>query len=444
MKFYFSIGLAGVLAALALALRLARAEMARLTETSGLDLAPTTTNAYAYRWWDAFTNHAADLVNYKASCTSSMLSHAQHGMAESDKYMTSDASKQAVPAKDSAECLEDDGHKEQREDAPGRVEYAGIHVQDEAVKPGHVAKQGVGGIKQQAGNGATQAAKRVKHVGQTVHSRVPADEGRLALSVESTSNVIRSQGKWLHSVYSRLTDHIETLGSATRGASSQLRSKLGTGLSKLNDLASTDAVSTWLESMVAGGDKEAVTRYIQDLYRMSQQAHAQLEAKLETQGAVLKSIADSYMRKQLPLAGLYGSLATLMLVYLVSTIWCHRADMSHRMRQLAEAVATEAGTARMLQHESISAMEAIVAVSVYLAIVPMVTVLLVVMELNGSPSWLVVSSYTCLLAGMLVAANPALLAGIWPGDDMGNAEQRLAVGIAMFIAVSCLAQTVHG
>ncbi|KAJ2492059.1 hypothetical protein IWW37_001773 [Coemansia sp. RSA 2050] len=410
MKLCFSnrlVGIAGILSALALTLHAAQAEMAQLAVTSGSDIVPTTANAYAYHWWDAFANNAAGLVNFKAGDTSSLLRHKQHGMVESDKHITSDA-----------------------------AERAG--------KLSHVAKQGVGGIKQQAGKDARQAAKRVKHVGQMVHTGVPANEGRLALSVESTNNVIRNRGKWLRSVYGQLTGHIEALGSATRGASSQLRSKLRMGLSKLNDLASTDVVSTWLESMVAGSDKEVIMQYIQDLYQVSQQAHAQLEAKLEAQGAVLKSIADSYMHKQLPVAGLYGPLTAFMLVYLVSTIWSHRADMSHRIRQLTEAATADAGTTRLLQQEGVSAMEAIVAMSVHLAIVPTVTALLVVMELNGSPGWLVISSYTCLFASMLVAANPALLAGIWPGDDMGNAEHRLATGIAMFVAVSCFAQTVHG
>ncbi|KAJ2809753.1 hypothetical protein H4S07_003080 [Coemansia furcata] len=249
-------------------------------------------------------------------------------------------------------------------------------------------------------------------------------------------------------MYCQLTEKVQAFGSATLGASSQLRSRLKAGLSKLNDLASTDggkgADSAWSKSAVTGASKESIMQHVQNLHQVYQHAHAQLKSKLEAHGVVLEKIAGSYMSRRLPLTGFYGPLTALMLMYLVCDIWRHRADMRHCMRQSTEVETVGAEATHAFQQEILLVSEAMVTASVYLAVVPMVIILLVVMELNGSPSWLVISSYTCLLADMLVATNPVLLGGIWPGGDTGDVEQRLAAGITVFIAVCCLAQTVYG
>ncbi|KAJ2884873.1 hypothetical protein H4R27_001778 [Coemansia aciculifera] len=449
--------LATISVAFILMLPVAHSELVPPTVTSGLDQVPATAKEHAYHWWDVFTNNAAGLIKSKADDTNNMLSD-----AVSDKHITSNVAEQAGQAKDGVEYLgirvkenaQDIGHKVQqdavkaKQQAQDNVEYVGIRVQDEAGKLGRMAKQEAADAKQQAGEGTVQAAKRVKYVGQAAHDKAYDERRRLAQGAESARNNVCSQGGWLHRIYCRLGDQAKALGSATRGASNQLRSKLKAGLRKLNDLASTDdkedGGSTWPESVIAGASKETIMDYVQSLNQMSQHAHAQLKSKLEAQEAVLESIAGSYVFKQLPLAGFYGPLVALMLIYLVGDIWSRRADMCHRMRQRVEAAAIGTETTRAFQEENISASEAMVAASVHLAVVPMVILLLVVMELNGSPGWLVISSYTCLLAGMLATANPMLLASIWSGDDMGNVEQRLAVGITMITAVSCLAQTMYG
>ncbi|KAJ1895389.1 hypothetical protein GGI09_004880 [Coemansia sp. S100] len=453
MKLYSGNRSAGMLpatvsVAFVLMLHLARSELVPTTAT-GVDQALATGEEHAYHWWDVFSRNAAVLLN-------NMLSD-----VGPDKYIISDAAEKAGQAKEGVEYLgirvkdsiQDVGHNVQqdaakaKEQAQNNVEYVGARVQDEAGRLGHVAKQEAADAKQQARKGPVQAAKRVKHVGQAAHDKAYDEGSRLAQGAESTGNNDRSQGRWLRRVYCRLADQAEALGSATRGASNQLRSKLKAGLCKLNDLANADAKeggdSTWPESVVAGASQETIMEYVRGLNQMSQHAHAQLKSKLEAQEAVLKSIAGSYVLKQLPLAGFYGPLAALMLIYLVGNIWSHRADICHRMRQRAEAAAGGAETARAFQ-ENISASEAMVDASMHLAVVPMVIVLLVIMELNGSPGWLVIASYTCLLAGMLVTANPVLLASIWSGDDMGSIEQRLAVGIPAIAAVGCLVQTMYG
>ncbi|KAJ2021100.1 hypothetical protein GGI01_000646 [Coemansia sp. RSA 376] len=455
MKLYSGNRSAGMLpatvsVAFVLMLHLARSELVPTTVPSGVDQALATGEEHAYHWWDVFSSNAADLLN-------NMLSD-----VGPDKYSISDAAEKAGQAKEGVEYLgirvkdsiQDVGHNVQqdaakaKEQAQNNVEYVGARVQDEAGRLGHVAKQEAADAKQQAREGPAQAAKRVKHVGQAAHDKAYDEGSRAAQGAESTGNNDRSQDRWLRRVYCRLADQVEALGSVTRGASNQLRSKLKAGLYKLNDLANADAKeggdSTWPESVVAGASQETIMEYVQGLNQMSQHAHAQLKSKLEAQEAVLKSIAGSYVLKQLPLAGFYGPLAALMLIYLVGNIWSHRADICHRMRQRAEAAAGGAETTRTFQEENVSASEAVVDASVHLAVVPMVIVLLVIMELNGSPSWLVIASYTCLLAGMLVTANPVLLASIWSGDDMGSIEQRLAVGILIITAMGCLVQTMYG
>ncbi|KAJ2323714.1 hypothetical protein GGI00_005543, partial [Coemansia sp. RSA 2681] len=430
-------------------LQAALAELVPPTVTSDLDQVPATAKDHSYHWWDVFTNNAAGFVKPKKDDANDVLTHAQHGVGETGKNVASNAEYPGVRVQENAQPL---GHKirqdvaNAKQQAQGNIEYIGTRVQDEAEKLGQKAKQEAADAKQQAEEGAAHAAKRVRQVSQAAHSKASAEGKRLAQAAEQAMEGVRNPGRGLRSVYNRVSDQVGALGSAARGAGNQLRSSLKAGLYKLRDLASTSEesmASEWPEALFAGGSNEAIAQYAQQLSSASQHAHAQLKAQVEAQGAVLESIAGSYVFMRLPLAGFYGSLAALMLIYLVGDVWRHKDDMSHKMRQRAEAAAVGAETTRAFHQENILASEAMVAASIHLAVVPMVVVLLIIMELNGSPGWLVIASYTCLLAGMLAAANPALLASIWDVDGMGSIEQCLAVGIAMIAAVSCLAQTVY-
>ncbi|KAJ2741828.1 hypothetical protein GGI20_004923 [Coemansia sp. BCRC 34301] len=397
---------------------------------------------HAYRWWDVFASNAASLVKSKVNDANSMLGHAQSDAAKAGKQVTSNAEYLGLCAQKNTQDASHNIWRDAvnaKQQAQDNVEYVGMRAQDGAEKLGQMAKQEAVDAKQQAEEGARHAPKRIKQVSQAAYSKASTEGKRMAQGIEQAAGGDRNQARWLHNVLSRVSCQAEALGSATRGADNQLRSRLKVGLYKLRDLAGTSVesmTSEWPEEPFASGSSEAIARYAQQLSSASQHANAQLKAQVEAQGAVLESIASSYVFMRLPLAGFYGSLVALMLIYLVGEVWRNKDDMSHKMRQRAEAA--------NIGVETMDACEGMVATSIRLAIVPMVVVLLIVMELNGSPGWLVIASYTCLLASMLAAANPALLASIWDADGMGNIEQRLAAGITVIAAVSCLAQTVYG
>ncbi|KAJ2902824.1 hypothetical protein GGI21_004507, partial [Coemansia aciculifera] len=389
---------------------------------------------HAYHWWDVFTSNAVGLVKSKSDDTNYALSHAQHDAVEAGKHVTSKAE---YIAQDMSRKIQQNA-ADAKQQAQDNVEYIGIRVQEEAEKLGQTAMQEAADMKQKTEDDAKHAAKRVKQVGQDAFAYG---------AKQATENVQTRGGGWLRRTYNRISHQAEALGSATRGAGNHLRSRLKAGLAKLHDLASTSGDSTsseWPKTLFGDGSHEAIVQYAQHLSNAAQYANAQLKEKVEAQGAVLESIAGSYVFMRLPLAGLYGSLVALMLIYLVSNAWRHMSDESHKTHQRAEAAAASAETTCTLQQENTLTSEAMVTASMHLTVVPMVVMLLIIMELNGSPSWLLIVSYTSLLAGMLAAANPALLASIWDVDGMGNIEQRLAVGVTFIVAIGCLAQTVYG
>lgn len=362
----------------------------KITETPALY---QTVEEHAYHWWDAFTSRASDVIgaNKQENGDSNMF-------AKEGQQVASQAGSLASQAKDKVADKAHQGEQKVSKDAKDAKREAEILE---------------GQIKNKAARDA-QAAKE---------------------------NLGRKTG-CISSVYSRIV-------KAIRGASSELRSEMQAGLDQLHALANAASETTpdW-PGITSLNNGSSLSDYARELREASKNAHMQVRSQLAAQAELLESVAQSFIATRLPLAGVYLPVVSLVVIYLVGTIWNRSAETNHRIR--CQTSVSVAGSDSTVEESSASQKQNALDASIistargYLVIVPISTLLLTVMELNGSPSWLIMANYTLLLAGTAVATQPEPLGCIWRNEQIVATGRNMAIGTTAIAAGSCLIQTLYG
>ncbi|KAJ1728948.1 hypothetical protein LPJ61_003767 [Coemansia biformis] len=254
-----------------------------------------------------------------------------------------------------------------------------------------------------------------------------------SLAVNYVRGGVADAGQHVH----RAADHIGLArgpAATHRSTGSQLRGELRAGLERLGDLVGAmgrGASPSWPEAVFEGTKDPAFAKYIHDLGHASQQAHTQVRSRLDDHAAILKRMIHVYQPLKLPLAGRYVPLLALLLATYARSILAHGAQR--------RPVAPRAG-GRGAAHASQQAvgLSEVTASCAYLMLVPMAAVQLVVMELCGVAGWIVVASYSLLIAGAAAtAAQHSFLASIVSSDIAGMAR-RVTVGTMVAAAACCL------
>ncbi|KAJ2356353.1 hypothetical protein GGF43_002124 [Coemansia sp. RSA 2618] len=413
---------------------------------------PLNVQEHEYHWWDVFTSHAAEYLGPKLDTAEQMADRAQHDAAKAGKHVTSKASKLGEKAADSAEDLAESakhhvglfGHKVKREGekVADSAEDLAQNAKDRAEQLGRNAKQ----EGEKLGERARQAAENARQAGMAAHKRVDAQGRRVMHNAERAMNDLdrRQQGVF-RSIYDRITDQV--CNSGIRGAGSHLRAELKSGMEKLGDMLATigqGASPSWPEAVFEGTKDPMFTTYIHELGHASKQANAQIQSTLDAHMLILEKMVHAHLSAQLPLASTYVPVLTLLLMYLVNSVWTRKNELRRRARLQAQASESDEGYAQASQREYELVSDAVSTGYAYLVLIPMAVALLVVMELSGMATWLITSSYTCLIAGTLVAGQPSFLVNVWSSDDITLVGQRLAIGVTTMDAVFCFIHAVFG
>ncbi|KAJ2083516.1 hypothetical protein H4R24_000789 [Coemansia sp. RSA 988] len=373
---------------------------------------------HEYHWWDVLTSRASGYLAPKADNVDSMLDRAQRSASRAGGYITDNAADLGKQAANNAKEMKQDAKKDAR----------------------------------WLGGQARNAAEHVQQAANSAHEEVNAQGRRAAQNAEDAlGGIYRQEQSLLSRIYGRFVDQARSVAAATQGAGSQVRTDLRSGLEKLGDMVGAlgqGASPSWPEAVFDGTRDPMFSKYISDLGQASKQANAQIRSKLDTHSTILENIVRSHLSTQLPLAGCYAPVLALLLIYLVNNLWTRKAELRSRIQQ--QRTATTSGTNRNSrlsqadQQECALASDTIATSCVYLIVVPMSILLLVIMEISGMAGWLITSSYTCLIAGTVAAMKPSFLVNVFDTNDIANIGQRLAIGVTTFTAVSCLLHSVFG
>ncbi|KAJ2790556.1 hypothetical protein H4R20_006995, partial [Coemansia guatemalensis] len=366
---------------------------------------------HEYHWWDVLTSRASGYLAPRDDRVDSMLDRAQRSASKAGSYVTDNAADLGKQAADSAKGMTQDAKKDARW-------FSGQ---------------------------ARNAAKHVKQAANSAHEEVNAQGKRAAQNAEDTLDEIYHQEKGLlHRIYGSCVNQARSAAAATRGAGSQLRTDLRSGLVKLGDMVGAlgqGASPSWPEAVFDGTRDPMFSKYISELGQVSKQANAQIRSKLDTHSAILEKIVRSHLSTQLPLAGCYAPVLALLLIYLVNNVWARKTELRNRIQQQRSTAASGSNSSsssseisQANQQECALASDTIATSCAYLIVVPMSIVLLVIMEISGMAGWLITSSYTCLIAGTVAAMQPSFLVNVFDTNDIANIGQRLAVGITTITA----------
>ncbi|KAJ1889332.1 hypothetical protein LPJ66_008085 [Kickxella alabastrina] len=76
--------------------------------------------------------------------------------------------------------------------------------------------------------------------------------------------------------------------------------------------------------------------------------------------------------------------------------------------------------------------------SMYLTILPMVTILLVILEINKLASWVITLGYMLVIAGSIAGTQPSALSSVFQTTDtVIEVGHQVTFAITTFIAVCC-------
>ncbi|KAJ1952529.1 hypothetical protein GGI12_006219 [Dipsacomyces acuminosporus] len=245
-----------------------------------------------------------------------------------------------------------------------------------------------------------------------------------------------------NSVYEKIASEMQRMAELTQDAASAASKRsIDASMQRLHEAIAKagDSAPRWpAASPDVSNDDQAVARYISELNQAVQYAHSQLFGQIELCSEAVGSIGRSRSTIQLPLAGGFGPMIATLLIYLICDVWRRKAELRRRERMRAAADKAGAVASGAFQQECSLVSDVITTSCAYLAVLPITTILLMIMEINGAAGWLISSSYICLLCATLIAAQPSFLASIWSRQDLVDVGQRLAVGI-MTIASFCCA-----
>ncbi|ORX73733.1 hypothetical protein DL89DRAFT_263748 [Linderina pennispora] len=222
---------------------------------------------------------------------------------------------------------------------------------------------------------------------------------------------------WLKTIQDKA---IEDLDKGQAGTDKQRALEI---IDRLRNLAhNSQGSAEWPDDQFGEGSDPEVVRYLETLRHATEQ-------RLLT--SAVETIGQGYFSARLPLASGYNAVIAFLLIYLIYKIMGRKAGAAEPDRQGGQV--TEA-----YQDECDLISDTITVACAYLAIVPLTSILLIILELNGTTPWLISSSYVCLISGIIIAARPSLLTNLWDRNSLLAVGQRLILGIMTITALGCL------
>ncbi|KAJ2778628.1 hypothetical protein GGI15_004128 [Coemansia interrupta] len=406
-----------------------------------------------YHWWDVVTERAQHIFAPKIERANKMFSQGREIAAESGDYVTSNVAEYGQQIKDSVDQAGQDAKNKAYElgqQARDSVDDMGQKVKDKADYWGKRAQHNAEHAKNKVQDDVHKAARHVKDTGEDFYDRLNYEGNRVAHEAECGARRAGRKCSGVICCIRRFVSHkLESFASFTRGSGSQMRSDLQKSMDRLREYVvsgAENATPTWPDKVLHANRDSGFSDYIHDLGEASQKAHSQIKSNLDIHTDILDKIVRSHILMRLPFAGCYVPIVGLSLIYLISGIWGCKAQLRHRIQQRANAASTAistsgvAETTSAFQNEYIRLSDAITLSSTFISIVPMTTVILVIMELNGMAGWLISGGYTCLLAASFAATQMSTIADLVPSsnDSVVSVGQRVIIGISTILSVCCL------
>ncbi|KAJ2704755.1 hypothetical protein FB645_003036 [Coemansia sp. IMI 203386] len=426
-----------------------------------------------FHLWDVATDHFHSLFIPMFSRANNIFLQGQRDAADVESYITSNVIEYGQQAKEKADDMginaknkihdlgqqAKDGFDKMGQEIKGDVNRAEAAVetnaqslkgeaQKKADKLGHRIKADVDRVKEKAQGDVHYATKRLKNAGEDFYDKMYSEGGKVASEAKDAAQqanrksqeVVGGTNSYIHSKMSKLL-------SSVCGSGAQLRSELGASMNKLRDLLSLgfeNATPTWPEKVLDANRDPIVADYVHKLNQAAQQANSQVASKLDIHTDILEKIATTHMSSQLPIAGCYVPFVVAAMIYFVSKIWCYKKQLGRMVLQTASAAGSSAETTLAFQQEYIRTSDVITTSCTYLVIVPLATIMLVIMELNGMGNRLIAISYTLLLAGSVPATQMSTLADFTPrvAGSVVAAGQSTMLVITTIIAVCCFVNSV--
>ncbi|KAI8324802.1 hypothetical protein GQ54DRAFT_295957 [Martensiomyces pterosporus] len=245
---------------------------------------------------------------------------------------------------------------------------------------------------------------------------------------------------------SKVASEVDRIADLTRGATSGDREFAQANMEKLRNamVKAGGNPPQWPDTLFDANSDPMVARYIYELNQAARLAHSELSDQIALHLAVIEPTVRGFLSTRLPLAGMFSPVVAFLLIYLICDVWRRKAAMRRRARMQMDAARVGAVASRAFQQECDLVSDAITTTCAYLAILPITTILLMVMEINGTASWLISSSYMCLIAATAIAAQPSFLASIWSRQSLIGIGQRLAIGIMTITGTCCFIHAVRG
>ncbi|KAJ1722647.1 hypothetical protein LPJ53_002951 [Coemansia erecta] len=406
-----------------------------------------------YHWWDVVTERAQQIFAPKIERANKMFSQGREIAAESEDYITSNVAEYGQQVKDNVDRAGQDAKNKAYElgqQARDSVDDVGHKVKDKADYWGRRAQHNAEHAKHKVQDDVHKAARHVKDTGENFYDRLNYEGSKMAHEAEcGARRASRKCSGMLCCIRRSVCHALEKFASFTRGSGNQLRSDLQASMDRLREYVvsgAENATPSWPDKVLNANRDSGFSDYIHDLGEASQKAHSQIRSNLNIHTDILEKIVRSHALSRLPFAGCYVPIVGLSLIYLISGIWGCKAQLRHHIQQRADAASTAvaasvvAETTTAFQNEYIRLSDAITLSSTYLAIVPMTTVILVIMELNGIAGWLISGGYTCLLAASFAATQMSTIADLVPSnnDCVVSVGQRVIIGISTILSVCCL------
>ncbi|KAJ1826018.1 hypothetical protein LPJ56_002396, partial [Coemansia sp. RSA 2599] len=421
-----------------------------------------------FHWWDVVTERAHGFFAPKISHAHDVYSQGQRDAADAGSYITSNAVEFGQQVKEEVGDMRKgakDKMKGLGQQAKRSFDEMGQEIKDDVNRAGNAVAEDAQGLKNRAQKQANNwgrhikdsaerakdraqddahyVTKRLKHAGDDFYDKIYAEGDKTANEVKHAAHrANRERREVVGGIHGYISSKLDAIASFIRGSGAQLRQDLGASMNRLRDAVSSgfeSATPSWPEKVLDANRDPFVADYVHRLGQAAQQANSQVSSRLDIHSDILEKIANKHMTIQLPFSGCYVPLVAFVVMYLVGRVWCCKAQLRRRVLQAASAAGASAETTLAFQQECVKISDAIATSCTYLAILPLTTVVLVIMELNGMASWLIIGSYTCLIAGSLAATQMSTLADLSPrnSNDVVAVGQRVMLGITVIIAVCC-------
>ncbi|KAJ1958838.1 hypothetical protein EC988_000057 [Linderina pennispora] len=244
---------------------------------------------------------------------------------------------------------------------------------------------------------------------------------------------------WLKTIQDKAIEDLDKVIELVKGRAGSDKQRALEIIDKLRNLVHNGQGSAeWPDDQFGEGSDPEVVRYLEMLRQATEQRYGSLTEHSKLLASAVETIGQGYLSARLPLASGYNAVIAFLLIYLIYKIMSRKAELQNRVR-LRNAVDRQGGqVTEAYQDECDLISDTITVACAYLAIVPLTSILLIILELNGTTPWLISSSYVCLISGIIIAARPSLLTNLWDRNSLLAVGQRLILGIMTITALGCL------